>query len=264
MIDSVTPARVGEKPCSSVSSRGRKAPAPPKAALLSARVATTLGMPGAERVVPGGSSRAAASASALPAMTVVATSATGWPAADSPATESARADRAAKAAQGTRPRALVAAAGAVVTSDVPAAGRVRRRAGSRASAVGTSRTSAPRNTQRQPTSSVITPVTTGPAIEGSTHIAANSENIRGRSEAGRAWATSTIRLMSSTPSAIPLSRRPATTTAIDGAVPTVSWARANSTSPARNGPAGPRRSAHRPATARASRKLAAGAAFAKP
>ena len=137
-------------------------------------------------------------------------------------------------------------------------------AGRSSSHVGPTRTSTPRNTQRQPSCSVTTPVTTGPSTDGRIQAADTSENICGRRAAGSTRATSTIRDTSISASAKPLTSRPATTTGIAHARPTSSWAAANAATPVRSTGSGPRRSAHAPATASATRKLAAGAALASP
>jgi hypothetical protein len=124
-----------------------------------------------------------------------------------------------------------------------------RMAGPSSIQLGTSRMTAPRNTQRHPNCSVTRPVSSGPITDGRTHIAANNENIRGRSTAGSARATSTISETSSSPSASPLSNRPATTVGIAVAVPTSNCARVNAIAPARRVGIGPRRSVHSPAIA---------------
>ena len=139
-----------------------------------------------------------------------------------------------------------------------------RTAGRSSSHVGPTRSSTPRNTHRQPSCSVTTPVTTGPRTEGSTHAADTSENIRGRRAAGSTRATSTISDVSTSASPKPLASRPTTTTGIDHASPTSSWASPNVATPVRSTGSGPRRSAQAPATASATRKLAAGAALASP
>ena len=137
-------------------------------------------------------------------------------------------------------------------------------AGRSSSQVGATSTSTPRNTQRQPSCSVTTPVTTGPRTEGRIQAADTRANIRGRSVGCRTRATSTIRDTSMSASPAPLTSRPRTTTGIAQARPTSSWATANAATPVRRTGSGPRRSAQPPATASATRKLAAGAALASP
>src|SRR5690606_29669093 len=147
---------------------------------------------------------------------------------------------------------------------VAPSGRTSRSAGWISSHVGTNNTRAPRNTHRQPANSVTRPVTSGPSTDGRTQAAANNENIRGRNTSGNVRAISTISPTSTSPSARPLSSRPATIMGMPVAVPTSSWPSPNPTTPARSGGPGPARSAHSPVIANDTTNAAMGAAFAPP
>src|SRR3984893_7677825 len=202
------------------------------------------GSPGRAVKVPGGTSRRSAGRPTAPPAAIRATPPRAAP--RRPALEPAASVRPAKikvAPAAVRKPSIIRCSSAPEATGGPS----RISAGTAIAPATATIGSRPRNTHRHPNKRATSALTAGQASPGATHAVDTTAIIPARSVPGRMRPITEYATEGMARAPTPCSPRPATRTPIEGARPARARPEPNSTTPATNGTAGPRRSASRPA-----------------